>query len=161
MKKTNQKSGFTLIEVILYLAIFGILFSGAVVAAYSITESSGKNHTRAMMQEEGQFLLEKINWAVSNAQVATVPAGGHLAVTVGANNLEFDQNGKDLILRRNSDPNVPLNNSIISIANLFFVDISASSNGMKGINYGFDLESKTANGATMVSTFESTAYLRK
>jgi prepilin-type N-terminal cleavage/methylation domain-containing protein len=157
MEKTNQQSGFTLIEVVIYLALFGIMFSGAVVASYSILESSGKNQTRAMMQEEGEFLLAKINWAVSNAQTATVPEGGRLVTDT----VEFDQDGNSLVLKRNTDPGVELNNSAVSVKNLSFVDISATSNGVKGISYKFDLESNSPNGAILTSNFASTAYLRK
>ncbi len=114
-----------------------------------------------MMQEEGEFLLAKINWAVSNAQTATVPEGGRLAATVGADAIELAQNGNDLTLKRNADPVAALNNSAVSVKNLFFMDISASSNGIKGISYEFDLEGKTPNGATLTSNFASTAYLRK
>ena len=159
--KTKQQSGFTLIEVIVYLALFAILFCGVFVAAFSVIESSGKNQSRAMMQEEGEFLLAKINWAVSNAESVQVPEEGHLRATVSGDNLEFQQDGDYLILKRNDDSGEPLNNSAVQVINLFFVDIFATGNGEKGINYGFDLNSNTPNGMSLTSHFESTAYLRK
>jgi len=155
----DGRAGFTLIEVVVYLALFGILFTGAVVGAYSILESTGKNYTRAVMQEEGEFMLAKINWAVSNASTAQVPSGGVLMATVDGTDLEFKLDGTDLMLSRDSEAALPLNGSEVTINNLYFIDITAA--GPAGINYGFNIESKTADGATLTSSFDSTAYLRK
>jgi prepilin-type N-terminal cleavage/methylation domain-containing protein len=157
----KQQLGFTLIEVIVYLALFAIILGGAIVAAFNIIETSGKNYSRAIMQEEGEFLLAKINWAVSNAENVQVPEGGHLQATVSGNDLEFQQDGDYLILKRNGGSGEPLNNSAVQVINLFFVDIFATGNGEKGINYGFHLKSKTSNGAILDSNFNSTTYLRK
>lgn len=159
--KSNDRSGFTLIEVVVYLALFGILFTGAVTGAYSILESTGRNYTRAVMQEEGEFLLAKINWAVSNASTAQVPEGGVLMATVAGIDLEFKLSGTDLVLSRDAAAALPLNGSEVTINSdsLYFVDITAA--GSPGIKYGFDLAGKTSEGYEMVSSFESTAYLRK
>ena len=56
--------GFTLIETIVYLALFSILMGGAIVAAFNIFESAGRQQTHTMLQEEGNFLIAKINEAV-------------------------------------------------------------------------------------------------
>jgi prepilin-type N-terminal cleavage/methylation domain-containing protein len=155
------QTGFTLIEIVVYLALFAILFGGAVAAAFNVIESNGRNQTKAMLQEEGNFLIAKINWAVSNAENVQVPGGGHLQATVLGDHLEFWQEGDYLVLKRNSGDEVELNNSSIQLFNLSFIDISATGDGEKGINYGFDLKSKAANGVVLVSNFNSTTYLRK
>ncbi len=161
MNKTLKlQSGFTLIELIVYLALFGILFSGAVAGTYSILESSGKNQSRVMMQEEGEFLLAKISWVVSGANTAQVLNGDQLLVSSTLDNFEFKQNGDNLVWVKNSGPEVLLNNSAVRLKNLSFVDI-ASGNGQKGIRYGFNLETNVPSGAIMTSNFESIVYLRK
>ena len=164
--KTKQQSGFTLIEVVVYLALFAILFGGVLAAVFSVIESSGRNQSRAMMQEEGEFLLAKINWAVSNASMAQVPAEGQLLTTVSGDRLEFEADGENLFLKRYDDmgqliSEQPLNNSTVQVTKLFFKDISVTGNGEKGINYGFDLNSNTPNGMILTSHFESSVYLRK
>jgi prepilin-type N-terminal cleavage/methylation domain-containing protein len=58
--------GFTLIEVIIYLALFALLMSGFLVASFSLIESSGKDTTHSMVEAEGEYLLAKINWALAN-----------------------------------------------------------------------------------------------
>jgi prepilin-type N-terminal cleavage/methylation domain-containing protein len=158
--KTKKQSGFTLIETVVYLALFGIMFSGAITAAYGILESGGRNNTRAMLQEEGEFMLAKINWAVSNASFAEVSADGNLIGKVYSYDFEFKQSDDDLFFVRNYNSEV-LNNSAVRIKNLSFSDISSGANGQEGINYGFDLESNAQNGLILTSSFRSIAYLRK
>src|SRR5581483_3447430 len=68
--------GFTLIEVVVYLALFAILFGGAVLAAYNIVESSGRNQSKADIQQEGEFIIGKINWALSGAASVSSPGAG-------------------------------------------------------------------------------------
>lgn len=148
----DKQSGFTLIETVIYLALFAIMFSGAVAAAYSIIESSGRIRARAVMQEEGEFLLAKINWAVSTAGTASVSENGHLL----ADGLEFARSGDDLALN-----GLPLNTSTVKISDLYFDDISVAGSGQEGISYGFDLYSKTLNGAIITASASSTVYLRK
>lgn len=159
--KTKLQSGFTLIELIVYLALFGILFGGAIAGTYSLIEASGRNQSRIMLQQEGEFLLAKISWAISSANNAQVPNGEQLLIVRSLDNFEIKQNGDDLVWVKNSDPEIILNNSATRIKNLAFVDISTAGNGQKGIEYGFDLETNTPNGTIITSDFKSTVYLRK
>ena len=59
--------GFTLIEIVIYMGLFGLLMGGAVVAANDVFESSGRGGVRAVLGEEGDFILSKINWALRDA----------------------------------------------------------------------------------------------
>ncbi len=69
-------------ETMIYIALFGLLMSGAIVGAYNLFEGSGRNITAVRIQEEGTFLNRKINWALSGATIASVSGGGNtLTVT--------------------------------------------------------------------------------
>lgn len=65
-------------ETIIYIALFGILMSGAVIGAYNLFEGSDHNITATRIQEEGTFLNRKINWALSGATNASVSGGGSI-----------------------------------------------------------------------------------
>lgn len=58
-KKILQHNGFTLIEVIIYLALFSILMAGSLSAAFALCESSGHERTRALLLDEGNFIIAK------------------------------------------------------------------------------------------------------
>jgi len=163
MMTTKRQSGFTLIEALVYFALFGLLFSGVVVSAYEVLESSGRNQTKAMLQNDGSFISAKIDWALSQAQSVTVPAGGDLQLASVSGTLEFkpDASGTNLLLARNGASGEELNNSNEKITGLFFVKIDDSGNEPAGVNYGFTLNGLTPNGMTLSSDFSSTVYLRK
>src|SRR5262245_42467784 len=80
-----KQPGFTLIEVLVYLALFTILVGGAVLAAYNVIESNGRNQTLAVLQQESNFLTGKINWALTGISDVGSPANnstsGKLSVT--------------------------------------------------------------------------------
>src|SRR6185503_14666830 len=66
-----SKRGFTLIETIVYLALFSILMTGIISSVYLLFENGDRNQTKAMLQEEKEYLLGKINWSLSGVQTVT------------------------------------------------------------------------------------------
>ena len=58
--------GFTLIETIVYLALFSIVIGGALAATMLLFEGAGRDTARARLVEEGAFMLGKM--AYDNAQ---------------------------------------------------------------------------------------------
>lgn len=96
-KKINSKRGFTLIEVLIYLALFSIIIGRAMVSVLQIVESSTSLQSKVVLQEESNFLLRKINWALNGATTMSVSAdhqtltitNPHL-VTTGTHTLVFD-----------------------------------------------------------------------
>ncbi|OGI68550.1 hypothetical protein A2738_01575 [Candidatus Nomurabacteria bacterium RIFCSPHIGHO2_01_FULL_42_15] len=69
----NNKSGFTLIEVIIYIALFSLLLGTAFVAAYQLIDGSVRLGTKNTIQDEGNFIMRKINWALTGVDPSTVP----------------------------------------------------------------------------------------
>jgi energy-converting hydrogenase Eha subunit G len=64
---TVPHTGFTVIETVIYIAIFTIFIGGAVVSAFNLIMSNDTNKTDAYMEEEGQFVLAKIEWMLSQS----------------------------------------------------------------------------------------------
>src|SRR3989344_2337496 len=71
-----MKKGFTLIETLVYLALFALIIGGMVVAAYLLFETSDRYQTRAMLQEEQNFVMAKIMRTLNNAKDICAPAVG-------------------------------------------------------------------------------------
>ncbi len=69
--------GFTLIEVVIYIALLGVLMTGALESAVTLIQTSGSSNGKATVQEEGSFVQRKLLWAMSG--MTSVP-------TVGNNN---------------------------------------------------------------------------
>lgn len=127
--KNNR--GFTLIEVLIYIALFSLIVSGFFVAAYAIFSGIGRYDAQSMVQMEGDFLLAKIEQAAGAASLAE-------------NNGDLELGG------------MPLNNSGMKIVD-FKLD-GPDENGFSAV--GFTLSFKTASGQAYSQDF-STIYFQR
>lgn len=123
--------GFTLIEVILYIALFSILMGGSVVAAYQLMGSGAHNQSAVLTQEEGTFLSRKINWALTGASVAIVSNGGStLTITrpdLGAQSpLVISGGGTSMTLMRAGSSATPLNSESLPVTSVVFTVTAAA-----------------------------------
>src|SRR3989338_3513166 len=71
-------SGFTLLEAVIYIALFAVIIGGVVGGAYQVIQSSTAAQGQALVYEEANFLLAKINWALlSGGKKICQPAAGN------------------------------------------------------------------------------------
>jgi len=147
MKKHN---GFTLIEVLLYLGLFGIIFSGLLVSVFAIIESIGRGDASSMAQIEGDFLLAKIGSSMNGASSFEVLNPSNLKIN-SPKAAVFKQNGNFLEIN-----NIPLNNSISRVENLEFRDT-----GAEGLSVSFILQVQTREGRVYKHGFSRKYPIRK
>jgi prepilin-type N-terminal cleavage/methylation domain-containing protein len=157
-----MKKGFTLIEALVYIALFAIIMTGLASAAWLLFETSDRNQTKAMLQEERDFLLGKVGWALNNASSAT-SGGSSLTVTkYDGSTVRVCLSGTDMkYLEGLSGTCVAsgavLNNSNVSITNLAF---SVSGDPVE-IETVLTISAKTPNGLAISQVATSTRYIRK
>lgn len=60
-------SGFTLLEVVIYLALFSVLLTNVLLAAYSLIDSVAINRAAIAAEAEALFINRKIIWMLENA----------------------------------------------------------------------------------------------
>ncbi len=153
----KTQDGFTLIETLLYMALFGIIIGGFAVTAHNLIQGSGKTTALALAQKEGNFILRKIDWALTGVKTINIPAAGAsgaiLTVTkYDASVLTFDMNSGNMRLQRGTGIPMALNSGNVTVAGVVF-DHSAAANGIpEKIKADF-----TVNG----KPFTLTKYLRK
>ncbi len=174
---TSLTRGFTLIETIIYLALFSILMGGAVVTAYNLFESSSRAHTIAMIQEEGDFLLGKVDWMLYGAEAITAPSAGTTCTTnctlsvvkwdtsIG-NPLQLCLAGTDMRFSTSSATCVTgpiLNNADVSVTTLTIMHATSSGDGINPefASTTFTLQARTPAGALITRSFSSVSYLRQ
>jgi len=170
----KTKQGFTLIETTVYLALFSFIMGGVVVSAFQVFESTGRSQTRAMLQEEGDFLIAKIDWAVSGIQSVNAPVTPSLGTgctqsdtlsvvkwdsTIGT--VVVNLSGGNIVLARNGNPAKSLNNSNTTISNLAFKHCFIGGNNPESVQASFTLSARTPNGVIMNRDFFTSDYIRK
>ena len=156
-----RKRGFTLIETLVYIALFTLMIGGLVVSVYFFFENSDRNQTKAMMQEEENFLIGKINWALSGAKTVSAPAAGSSGSTLTSAN--YDGTTRTIALSGATITlnGTTLNNSNVTISKLVFIHVSAGGTNPESVEAGFTITAKTPTGSTVVESASTTRYIRK
>lgn len=80
-----SRTGFTLIETIIYIALFSLMMTGILLSAYQLIANSSMAEASVTAQEEGNFVLRKISWVLtgtSSVAQITTPALGAYANTL-------------------------------------------------------------------------------
>ena len=165
MKKNCPKinDGFTLIETVIYIAILSIVIGGGIVSAFYIIDSGQKNKIGVNIQAEGNFLLRKIEWAMTGAASISVVSPSRLSIikdtTTGfpplQNPLVFSLVGSNLQLTRGAGMATNLNSSNVKVDSVIFTKINGTP---AGVTISFTL---SAGNPPKSQTFTVTKYLRK
>jgi len=153
--------GFTLIEAIIYIALLSFIMTGAVVTSYQLAASSTKLSVDTSTQEEGDFVLRKIDWALNGTSTAasiTTPLpgsyGASLALTrTDGTTVRIRKNGTAIEISKDGGSTyVPLTTSNVSVTSLSFHAIAPVGTQPAGIE-----ASTTING----TVFYTERYSRK
>lgn len=76
-----KNKGFTIIELVIYMALFSIMLGGLIVTVFQLTESAGNLTSKDAAQEEINFVLKKMDWALADASSIEVPTSNTLKIT--------------------------------------------------------------------------------
>lgn len=151
--------GFTLIETLIYIALFALIMGSGVAASFYVIDSSEKEKAGINAIAEAQFLLRKIDWALTGADAINFPLSGTSGPSLSVNKNGFFSNpividlagGRARIATGGGSP-AELTGDRVIITNLLFQNIPAVPPKPAAIKATF-----TANGAN----YELTRYLRK
>jgi type II secretory pathway pseudopilin PulG len=147
MNKANMSSskGFTLIEILVYMGLFAIIIGGGMVAVYQIIESTNKTTEKVIIQEDANFMLRKLDWALTGAtEVTATPTT--LTVTNYETSLVFNLASDNMTLN-----SAQLNSSFVDVAQVSGVNVFTYDSTAKKVDVIF-----TVNG----QRFDQTRYLR-
>ena len=160
--------GFTLIETVIYIALYALIIGGIVVSVYALIESSGQNKTKAMVHEEGLFILSKIENSLTNADSVASADPSTISIIdsslpASSNPTIFSVSSGAMSVARGNNPKEILNNSNTKVANPSFAYTKESGDGtlLESVRIEFTLETLTAHGKAYSENFATTIYLRK
>ena len=167
----KSQQGFTLIESLVYIGLFAIIMTGVFVALFSITQGSQRIGTKVMLQQEGSFMLSKIDWALTGLQninpidqpVLGAASSNLLQVNktdLSITDLVIKQESAEMKIARNGVDFIPLDNSNVDVSNLQFIHLGTAV-GPEWVKASFTLTTKTYDGQTISQNFETTKYVRK
>lgn len=127
----NFQSGFTLVEVLLYVTISGFLLLSTSLFLSTLLESRIKNQTIAEVEEQGIGALQIMTQAIRNADTINAPASGASASTLSVNTIVagnnptvFDLSSGALHIKEGSASAIALTNARVVVSALTFQNLS-------------------------------------
>ncbi len=133
MKYTYQR-GYTLIDLLMYIAIVGSLLIAVTMFAALSTESRVKNQSVSEVNSQGSAAMDYMTQAVRNADTISAPVAGatasSLTVTVPTSSLSptiFDLSGGALRVKEGTAAAIALTNSKVQISALNFKNLTRPS----------------------------------
>ncbi len=116
-----KQNGFTLIETIIYIALFGILMTSTLVTVYELLSSGEINKNALIIQTEETFINSKLRWAITGSTAVTAPGGDKLIVTPAAHlpfgQLIFYVENEILYMKRDANPPDALTSTDMIVSN--------------------------------------------
>ncbi len=132
--KLQFSQGFTLIEMLVYTAIFAVMVSA--LAAFMATLSQSRLRSQAAMEvnEQGAEVLRVITQNLRNATAINSPIVGAAASSISINTLTasttpttFALSNGVIYMTQGVNPALALTNNRVSASNLSFVNLSRAS----------------------------------
>ncbi len=158
---TNQnREGFTLIEVLIYISLFSLVAGGLLLTTYVVIENSGRIENKVIVSEEGSFLVRKFDWALTGASSITtssVFSEIKLEVTkpTGESPVVFSLGSEEILMKRGGGETVPLSSAGVSVTSLIFTRIPPAGGKPAAARIEFTLKSGGYG-----ETFSFTKYLK-
>ena len=97
-KKNEQ--GFTLLETLLYVALLSFFLSSLVGITYQSLQSTDKISKQISLQQEANFLIRKMDWALTGASSVNIVSPTQIYITryVAPLTVDFQYNATDKTL---------------------------------------------------------------
>lgn len=144
---------FTLIETIIYIALFSFIMGGVLLSVYGMTQSGDQFATKNLTANEGGFVIAKIDWALGSLGSITTPSSGYgNTLTITRNDgtqVDVRLTSGVVEMRVGGGSYIPLTTSNLQVTSLGFARLSGTPSGIEA--------STTINGITYMTR----RYLRK
>ncbi len=161
----KNPKGFTLVEMLLYMAIFSILMGVLIQIFFSAIDTQLTSKATSSVDQDGAYILSRLNYDISRAQAVTSPS----SYGVGASSLSLQIGGASYTYSLDSNENLVLNNTYginqlnsvdTVLSNLSFTRIG-NPGGKDTIQLNFQLKSTTQrNTGYELRNFTTTVSLR-
>ena len=169
MRKSNLKLGFTLVEMILYVAIVSIFVTAMVSFAWDAIYGRVKSYTHQEVNQNIRLAGKRINFEIRNAAGVNSASGSNLNLAMSdssRNPTIIDVSGERLRIGYGSSGTCPTSNpcnltsNIVSVTNLNFTDLSVSPDSIN-IKFSITVESTgDRQEFQKTETYESSSELR-
>jgi Tfp pilus assembly protein PilW len=127
----RRQKGFTLVELLLYVAVSSTLLLVTSLFLQTLLESRIKNQTITEVEQQGLQIIQAITQTLRNADSVSAPGQGTSAAsltlatyTPGLNPTVFDLSGGTIRVKEGAAAAIPLTNARVTASSLLFSNLS-------------------------------------
>ncbi len=126
--------GITLFETLLYIALFSLLMGGAMEAAYHLSRSAGGTDAALVPEEEGDFVVRKMDAVFANMSAVSVPNTHEVVVTnYDGDRTDIQLAGGAILMQENNAPLMALTTENVRASDLVFTYLPSHGSAPAGI----------------------------
>lgn len=170
MLQSHHHAGFTLLELLLYVSIAGIILGGVSVFLASLVQARIKNQTIAEVDQQGEQVLRLMTQTVRNADTINSPAQGGVGASLSVNTYTgalnptvFDISGGFMRITEGAAAPIQLTNARVTVSNMSIQNLTRT--GTPGsVRFMFTVSGVNTGGRQEYSyqkTFLGSASLRQ
>lgn len=150
----KNKTGFTLIETIIYIGIIAIILSSFLMTSEQIIFSNNRTHRQIELTGNQKFLVQKINWLLRNVDIINAPLPNTSSSVLSINKVNFPNNPMVLNLDNNvvylttgstTTSTAPLTNNSVIVTSLTFYQLTFSSSSQNAIRVVANMQNNVAS----------------
>lgn len=163
-RKTKLLKGFTLVEIILYMALLSVFLLTLVDILVSVLDVQLESQATSAVDIDSRFISNRLNFDILRASSISTPANlgdtaGSLVMTIGGATYTYSLSGGNLVLNDSSTSN-NLNSSQSSVVSISFQKLG-SAGGKETIHVVYTLESETLRASGKESRTIDTVFGRR
>lgn len=130
--------GFTLIECLIYLAIFGVFMSGLIVVLGNLNYRLVERERDFIALRDQQFIFDKIEWLLNTANTVSVVDSSTLELDYGSETLRLVlTDGRLFILSLHRGPEL-ISPAYMAIEDFTATEETVDSDKRVGVSYTID-----------------------
>lgn len=147
-KKFRLQSGFTFIELLLYISIVTIVLIALIPYAWSVIEGSAKNANQREVFSQARYVSELIKYEIRNATGINNVAATSISLVKSAaadNPAVIDLLSGKIRIKKGAQAVVNLNSNDTTVSTLTFTDYRSADNKTWNIQYVFTIDDTGAS----------------
>lgn len=147
--KMKKKTGFTFVELILYISIVTVMLSALVPFAWNIIGAASKSNTEQEVFSQARFISERIKYEIRNSTGINLVTATSVSLVTSApatNPTVIDFVGGNIRIKQGAGAVVVLNSPDMAISGLVFTNNTSGDNKTKNVSYVFTLSANYGSG---------------
>ena len=130
--QTSQK-GFTLVELILYIALVSIFITGAIMFSWDIVYGREKSFQQQIVEQESRTIMARIAYEINRASAINALSSSSITLETGVNDTIITLDGDVIKITSNGAGPYNLSSNQASVTELSFSDMSSTDHNAKNI----------------------------